>query len=206
VVARKERLIGLLAAALALASCRSLPSPDPGRPDGMQERYHPWPLGEREWIGAGFALLGRRDERVNLDDGPALLVDTGIDLARGPLIPSIELGFGWSFHDGDEAGISDPDPELSIGRVSFGARLTARPERWRVGVHARGGWFYRWNGTGSDEFDVEPFDQDGGGTYLGAGLDFWRTPHETWGPFFTVYRGDDGLEERAFGLGATIRR
>ena len=156
----------------------------------------------REWLSVGVGVIDRESERVDLGDGLAVAIDIGMPLLqgdRGGLVPSIELGLAASSHAVNEPGFESAD-RLGLGRVSLGGRLALSPGA-RLSPYVRGGVFHRFELRSLDDSALP--NQDEGGRYYGAGLDFARRGQPAWGLFLVVYEGDDGLEERMIGVNAT---
>jgi hypothetical protein len=114
--------------------------------------------------------------------------------------PAIEAGVGYSQHR--VAGFRSA--ELELHRVCAGGKLVVGATG-PVSLWTRAGWFYRW--SWDPDFDEAPFDQDGGGTYFGFGLELAAGDCRV-GPFYELHRGSshDDLEERFYGLSLTFGR
>jgi hypothetical protein len=119
------------------------------------------------------------------------------DLVGGAVRPALELGVGYSGHgvQGERRQI------LDVYRGCAGGRVTLHPSGWPISAWGHVGWFYRFSVDG--EYDSEPYDQDGGGYYVGAGLDYVAQDTIHIGLFLDRYQGESGdeLEERFYGIG-----
>ena len=125
----------------------------------------------------------------------------GGDGVRGGVqVVAVELGAGYSEH----AVVGFREPSLEIYRVCAGGKLTLQPERSPFSAYGRMGWFYRF--SWDPQFDYEPYDQDGGGYYLGCGLECELDGALRVGVFVDYFkgRGVDPLEERMYGLSVGV--
>lgn len=193
-------------AGLALCACRA---PTADRPaDAKYETIRPeWRGTEvntsREWLSFSTGYVARIDSSDDfLDDGVALNLDGGFDLASKVLTPAIELGIGYT-----SAHVSDSGADVNsidIWRASVGMRGTWYLPSWRP--YVRGGGFLRWS---TDDVD-EPLDPYAPGLYVGVGAD-WPYAGMLLGPSVTYYRalGEDApggdSKELQFALSATFR-
>lgn len=168
------------------------------------DRYGYSPRERREWIALGAGYINRSSEVADpVEDDLVLTLDGGYLLSTGRLRPSFELGGTISDHDVDPG--FDGEDRLDLYRLSAGFRLEYETSWKQVTPFIRAGWFYRWNNE--SEFEAEPFDQDGTGGYLGAGVWFWTDYNVALGPFISYYQGssDDDLEEVIFGVQTAFR-
>ncbi len=142
------------------------------------------------------------DRRPPSDDDVDDATGGALWFAWGPwdgfVVPALEGGVGYSQHR--VAGFRSS--KLEIQRLRAGGKLSIGGDGLPLVLWARAGWFYRW--SWDPDFDSAPFDQDGGGTYWGFGLEFAAGECRI-GPFFELDRGagDDDLEERFYGLSIT---
>lgn len=158
-------------------------------------------LARSEHLEAGLDMywLDRRDAPDDdIDDATGGALWVAWRPWDGLVVPALESGLGYSQHR--VAGFRNS--RLEIHRLRAGGKLAIGGERLPLSLWARAGWFYRW--SWDPDFDSAPFDQDGGGTYVGCGLDFVAGDCRI-GPFFELDRGagDDDLEERFYGLSIT---
>jgi len=213
-----------LALTLLAAGCRSTPPParrpplhaathlshEPrvARPPSvLQEPRNAAALpvqGRREWLSFGAGLMSRGGSSGDLfEDGLGWSVDGGYVLGGRRFRTSLELGGTYSEHDIDTPPRDDGD--LDLYRISAGFRIELDLPRAPLTPYVRGGWFYRF--SDDDEFEAEPFDQDGDGVYVGGGLLYWVQSYLAIGPFVVHYEGvdEDDLEETFVGLQALFR-
>ncbi|MBI5365089.1 MAG: hypothetical protein HZA53_18070 [Planctomycetes bacterium] len=152
----------------------------------------------RETVQLGFAFVDRqRDAADPVEDAfSGWSLWYAHDLWGGILRPSAELGAGYSEH----AVEGFREAQLEVFRLCAGGRLTLQPERSPISVYGRTGWFYRF--SWDPDFEAEPYDQDGGGYYLGAGLDVEFGGGLRGGLFLDYFKGSsiDPLEERFYGV------
>lgn len=156
----------------------------------------------RETVQLGFSWVDRqRDAEDPVRDAlSGWSLWYAHDLWPGMLRPAVELGAGYSEH----AVVGFREPSLEIYRVCAGGKLTLQPERSPFSAYGRMGWFYRF--SWDPQFDYEPYDQDGGGYYLGCGLECELDGALRVGVFVDYFkgRGVDPLEERMYGLSVGV--
>jgi len=185
--------------ALVLGSCQVVGQDGRGRPTAWEEEPTPTAPWSSEWLSVSLALIERQaNETVDLDDSYAWSIDGGLEFTDFLLRPSLELGAGWSPHD--LAGGAGTE-ELDLYRVLLGGRLSWRSPRMRLAPYVRGGIFTRIS-EGKDLGGGSVVDQDGSGTYVGAGIDIRTSAGGRAGPFVLFFEGDDEdrLEELMIGL------
>lgn len=192
------RLLPMAAFALCLTSgCSDLRVKHPARFE-LAPSDDPAGTRGRDTLQLGFAFVDRhRDAADPVQDAFAgWSLWWAHDLWGGILRPSAELGAGYSEH----AVEGFREPMLEIYRLCAGGRLTLQPERSSISVYGRTGWFYRF--SWDPAFEAEPYDQDGGGYYVGAGLDVELDDGLRGGVFLDYFKGAsiDPLEERFFGV------
>ena len=156
----------------------------------------------RETVQLGFSWVDRqRDAEDPVRDAlSGWSLWYAHDLWPGMLRPAVELGAGYSEH----AVVGFREASLEVYRVCAGGKLTLQPERSPISAYGRMGWFYRF--SWDPQFDYEPYDQDGGGYYLGCGLECEFDDGLRVGVFVDYFkgRGVDPLEERMYGLSVGV--
>jgi hypothetical protein len=153
---------------------------------------------------SGFALVAMAactapqpsDQKGALepDDGWGGGIEGGYDINADPIRASWELGVNWSDHQ------APADVDLAVTRVLTGLRFTGRLQDVPLGAYVRGGWM--WRDANSDDNTLLP-DNDMGGWYAGAGLEWWYIPTATLGPFVMYTRGSENdVDETWIGIAA----
>jgi hypothetical protein len=157
----------------------------------------------REWFGVAGAVVDRRgSDAQSIDDGPALTLEGGYDLVTTRYLRAgFELGVNWSHHDMERISGIDDDPDIDVARWNLGGRASLSIEPLGVVAYVDGGIYFR-----SEDSDEEPDqEQDGRGSYVGGGLDFWYDSIGRMGPFVRYYDfADSDLTEVLVGLSITF--
>lgn len=182
----------------SLCGCRTLAEVGPSIVEGGLETGTAGPEA-RNRFHIGYAWVDRfRDAGDPIEDSlDGWSFWYARDLVGGAVRPALELGIGYSGHGVE--GVRKL--VLDVYRGCAGGRVTLHPSGWPIAAWGHVGWFYRFSVDG--EYDSEPYDQDGGGYYVGAGLDFVVQDTIHAGVFLDRYQGEGGdeLEERFYGVG-----
>ncbi|MBK7874775.1 MAG: hypothetical protein IPJ77_03330 [Planctomycetes bacterium] len=156
----------------------------------------------KDTLQLGFAWVDRQrdDEDPVRDAFSGWSLWFAHDLWSGVVRPAVEAGAGYSEH----SVVGFKEPLLEIYRVCAGGKLTLQPEGSPLSAYGRMGWFYRFSWDPS--FEAEPYDQDGGGYYLGTGLEVQFDSPVRGGVFVDYFKGHgvDPLEERMFGISVGV--
>lgn len=202
---RARAAVACALAGLALAACRSAGGvrwtpPFHAEHDEEETGWAPW---SSEWLGVSLAIVERqKNETVDLEDSYGWSIEGGLEFTRWPIRPSLELGAGWSPHGLEGVAGSE---ELDIFRVFMGGRLSWRSEHSYLSPYVRGGIFSR-RSRAEDLGGGMIVDQDGSGTYTGAGIDVWTSPGGRAGPFVLWFEGNDEDELEELLIGFTFSR
>ncbi|MEO7155901.1 MAG: hypothetical protein ABI054_14730 [Planctomycetota bacterium] len=158
----------------------------------------------REWLSVAVSSVDRRgSDEALVDDSAAFTLEGGYDvLATDVVRAGFEIGVVWSRHEVEQVSGTSSDPKLSVARWNLGVRVALESQLpVRATLWADGGVYIRDESSG-DEPDLE---QDGGGGYVGGGLDFWFDESGRMGPFIRYYDfRDSDLDEVLVGLSATF--
>jgi hypothetical protein len=183
----------VLCAALALAAaahgCRAPGPPPEGR--------------GREWLSVFGGSVDRRGSDADLvDDSAAFALEGGYDvLATEHVRAGFEVGVVWSSHDVPQTVGTNADPRLTVARWALGARASLDLTPLNAVLWANGGIYVR----SEDSSDEPDFEQDGRGSYVGGGLEFWFDGTGRMGPFVRGYDfADSDLTEVMLGLAVTF--
>lgn len=178
-----------LAATCGAVSCRAV------APSDLEARP--------EWVRVEVAGVDRRGSDADLvDDAVAYTLEGGYDLVRTPRWRAgIELGVTWSRHDVVPIVGTDDDPQLDVLRWMAGAQAALRLFGGEAALWVDAGASFRY-----EDADDEPdYDQQGAGSYFGAGFDVYYVPGARMGPFVRVHEfSENDLREVLVGIGATI--
>ncbi|HTF89100.1 MAG TPA: hypothetical protein VK843_11875 [Planctomycetota bacterium] len=158
----------------------------------------------REWLSVAVSSVDRRGSDEDLvDDSAAFTLEGGYDVFATQVVRAgFEIGVVWSRHEVEQVSGTSSDPKLSVARWNLGVRVALEsPAPLRATLWADGGVYIR-DENSSDEPDIE---QNGGGSYVGGGLDFWFDESGRMGPFIRYYDfRDSDLDEVLVGLSATF--
>src|SRR5688572_20025755 len=168
---RRAGAICALTALTTLGACAAPPAPPEGRGP--------------EWISFLVASVDRRgSDEDSVDDSAALGIEGGYDIVNTEHFDAgFEIGVSWSRHDVPRVDGLDDDPSLDVARWLLGGRASLDLWPWNTLIYVHGGIYVR-----DESSDDEPgFEQDGRGSYAGAGLEFWFDPGGRLGPFVRRY-------------------
>jgi hypothetical protein len=178
-----------------------VPEPEPAaspQPPGYTRYAPPAPPARieppRGWFSMGFHWVGEQNDVGDvLRDSVAFSFGGGGFIIRHEQIgigPEVEGSF--SYHDARLApNVSD---DVYVSRFLLGGRFAWFVRDTNLAPYFRGGWMYRWD-------DGDFVRDDGGGFYLGGGLDIMVHPHFSISPQFLYTNSNLSVDAEEYLIG-----